>query len=172
MFCQLPLPWMLLCLFCTDNYFMDSFHRYLHCSPFKSLLLFLSPLCVSLSLPIVSFVLQTEQWYCLSEAHLFPSAPAGCQAISAMAAGISVALVDTWKYHTNPHRQPFTEHRPSNHNRRCKHVCSIRPHLDLTQDPSLVFSQLIDLDRCVFAWAFILMHISFEAVECNSETRA
>lgn len=24
------------------------------------------------SFPIVSFVLQTEQWYCLSEAHLFP----------------------------------------------------------------------------------------------------
>lgn len=63
-------------LFSTDNYFLDSFHRYLRPSAFKSLCFSSFSLSLSLSLafslPFVSFVLQTEQWYCLSEAHLFP----------------------------------------------------------------------------------------------------
>ena len=61
----------------ADNHSMDFFCRYLRPSAFISsffpLSFFLSlslSLFVSSSLPIVSFVLQTEQWSCLSEAHL------------------------------------------------------------------------------------------------------
>lgn len=56
-------------LLAADNSFMDFFLRYLQPSAFTSFCFAHAPFS-PVSLPIVSFVLQTEQWYCLSEAHL------------------------------------------------------------------------------------------------------
>lgn len=172
--CPLPLPWPLVCFVLITTSWI----------PFADIStpLPLNPcafphslsLSLSLSLPIVSFVLQTEQWNCLSEAHLSPcprrlsgwicrdSRHTWCTGGHAHLVRKHTHTVIQCCVRTHVHKR---EHCANYQSGRSTCLCSIWPHLDLTQDTSLAPSQLIRLDRCVFlcvcVWAFFLSDAYF-----------
>lgn len=134
----------------SDNYFMDSFHRYIHPSAFKSLWpnhslppsLSLSPNCR------LCFTNRAVIWFLRG---IPLSALASCQAGSAVPVYTRGTLVSMHIHCRNTH-----EHAHNNsHADTCMSVsastrqCSRWPHLDPTRDTSLAPSQLIELDRWV-----------------------